>query len=162
MQRAQMRYRSGSPRLLAATGSWVRILRSSSLETGPRARYLDWLREELERRGLRARPENHPRLHAVNGWSPSISARSPTLTAGPPGIAQVLGVRETGRSSLERQVTDALREEPTLLVLDNFEQVIEAGPLLARLWRLPCASGSRQEEAAAAHLCEYAFEVPRP
>ncbi len=48
-------------------------------------------------------------------------------------IAQRLGVRETERVPLERQVAEVLSEEPTLLLLDNFEQVIEAAPLLARL-----------------------------
>jgi non-specific serine/threonine protein kinase len=76
-------------------------------------------------------------------------------------IAQRLGVRETGRDPLERQVTEFLRKEPTLLLLDNFEQVIEAAPLLARLL-IACAQlqivvTSRERLRISA---EHAIEVP--
>jgi predicted ATPase/DNA-binding SARP family transcriptional activator len=48
-------------------------------------------------------------------------------------IAQVLGVRETGGTSLVQSLKQSLREKECLLLLDNFEQVIEAGSLLAEL-----------------------------
>jgi transcriptional regulator with XRE-family HTH domain len=44
-----------------------------------------------------------------------------------PGVvAQVLGIREQGNSSFAEQVRAFLREKHVLLVLDNFEQVLEA------------------------------------
>ncbi|CAA9520147.1 MAG: hypothetical protein AVDCRST_MAG73-127, partial [uncultured Thermomicrobiales bacterium] len=48
-------------------------------------------------------------------------------------IAQVLGVRETGDQSLAERLAGALHERRLLLVLDNFEQVIDTGPQIARL-----------------------------
>jgi predicted ATPase/class 3 adenylate cyclase len=48
-------------------------------------------------------------------------------------IAQMLGVREIGgRSSLE-SLKDSLRDKQTLLLLDNFEQVVSAAPMVAEL-----------------------------
>ena len=75
-------------------------------------------------------------------------------------IAQRLGVGETERVPLERQVAVVLSDEPTLLLLDNFEQVIEAAPLLARLLG-PCPDlkilvTSRERLRISA---EHAFEV---
>lgn len=48
-------------------------------------------------------------------------------------IAQTLGVRESEGRSLGEALTASLREKRTLLVLDNFEQVVEAAPLLRDL-----------------------------
>jgi predicted ATPase/DNA-binding SARP family transcriptional activator len=48
-------------------------------------------------------------------------------------IAQVLGVRETDHPSLRESLIAWLHAKQLLLVLDNFEQVIDAGPLLAEL-----------------------------
>ena len=48
-------------------------------------------------------------------------------------IASVLGVREAGGEAIEDRLVSALRERHLLLVLDNFEQVVEAAPLLAAL-----------------------------
>lgn len=45
----------------------------------------------------------------------------------------VLGVREAGGESIEARLESALRERRLLLVLDNFEQVVEAAPLVAAL-----------------------------
>lgn len=76
-------------------------------------------------------------------------------------IAQGLAVRDTGRGSLERQVTDVLGKQPTLLLLDNFEHVIEAAPLLARLlsgepqFKLLVTSRQRLRISA-----EHVFDVP--
>ncbi|MFN8500068.1 MAG: tetratricopeptide repeat protein [Anaerolineae bacterium] len=48
-------------------------------------------------------------------------------------IAQVLNVREQGNRPLLDCVKDYLREKHLLLLLDNFEQVLEAAPTLAQL-----------------------------
>ncbi|WP_210506424.1 DUF4062 domain-containing protein [Naasia sp. SYSU D00057] len=51
----------------------------------------------------------------------------------PGAIAQVLGVRDTGESPVDQKLVTALRSRRTLLVLDNFEQVLDAAPLVAAL-----------------------------
>ena len=50
-----------------------------------------------------------------------------------PGIAGVLGVREAGGQPLLRTVEAFLATKRLLLVLDNFEQVLDAAPQLAEL-----------------------------
>jgi predicted ATPase/transcriptional regulator with XRE-family HTH domain len=50
-----------------------------------------------------------------------------------PTIAQALGVRETADRSPEEALAVALRGRRALLVLDNLEQVLDAGPALGRL-----------------------------
>jgi predicted ATPase len=48
-------------------------------------------------------------------------------------IAQVLGVREAAGRPLQESLQDYLREKQLLLVLDNFEQVVAAAPLVGAL-----------------------------
>lgn len=48
-------------------------------------------------------------------------------------VAQSLGVRNTGETALEDKVVLALRDRRVLLVLDNFEQVLDATPVVRRL-----------------------------
>ena len=50
-----------------------------------------------------------------------------------PGIARSLGVRETEGQGLEEVLRVRLRDKRTLLVLDNFEHVLEAVPEVADL-----------------------------
>jgi predicted ATPase/DNA-binding CsgD family transcriptional regulator len=50
-----------------------------------------------------------------------------------PSIARALGIRETGGEPLGERLTSFLRCKRLLLVLDNFEHVAEAGPLVVRL-----------------------------
>lgn len=50
-----------------------------------------------------------------------------------PAIAEPLGVREIGRRPLLDSVKDYLWSRRILLILDNFEQVLEAAPLVADL-----------------------------
>jgi transcriptional regulator with XRE-family HTH domain len=50
-----------------------------------------------------------------------------------PAIGQALGLREQPNQSAAERLTEYLCEREALLVLDNFEQVVEAGPVLARL-----------------------------
>jgi predicted ATPase/class 3 adenylate cyclase len=57
--------------------------------------------------------------------------RDPGLVAS--AIAQTLGVRETGGQPLLETLKSFLRAKSFLLVLDNFEQVLDAGPTVAEL-----------------------------
>lgn len=48
-------------------------------------------------------------------------------------VADTLGVKEAEGQSLLERVTRYLRDREVLLVLDNFEQVVEAGPVVTEL-----------------------------
>ncbi len=48
-------------------------------------------------------------------------------------VVQALGVRDAGDEPMMERLTTYLRDKRLLLVLDNFEQVIEAAPLVAEL-----------------------------
>lgn len=48
-------------------------------------------------------------------------------------IAQTLGVRESGTRPLSESLVDWLRDKQLLLVLDNFEQILDAAPVVADL-----------------------------
>jgi predicted ATPase/transcriptional regulator with XRE-family HTH domain len=50
-----------------------------------------------------------------------------------PSIAQVLGIKDGDETTLTHLLVNYLRERQLLLVLDNFEQVLEAGPAIAQL-----------------------------
>jgi predicted ATPase/transcriptional regulator with XRE-family HTH domain len=52
-----------------------------------------------------------------------------------PAIARATGVREAPGQSLAETLAGALRERNLLLVLDNFEQVLDAAPLVTELLR---------------------------
>jgi len=71
--------------------------------------------------------------HFVNGvYFVSLAPiTDPTLVI--PAIAQTLDVGETGTRALLESVQDFLRDRQLLLVLDNFEQVLGAAPLVAAL-----------------------------
>lgn len=51
-----------------------------------------------------------------------------------PTIAYTLGIRDNGEAALEERLSRALENRRVLLVLDNFEQVVEAAPVLVRLY----------------------------
>lgn len=51
-----------------------------------------------------------------------------------PTIAYVLGIRDNGEAALEERIARALAGRRVLLVLDNFEQIVEAAPTLVRLF----------------------------
>jgi predicted ATPase len=57
--------------------------------------------------------------------------RDPGLVAST--ISQTLGVRETEDRPLQESLQDYLRQKQFLLLLDNFEHVMEAAPLVAEL-----------------------------
>ncbi len=48
-------------------------------------------------------------------------------------VVQAMGVRDAGDEPMMERLTTYLRDKRLLLVLDNFEQVIEAAPLVAEL-----------------------------
>ena len=75
----------------------------------------------------------------------------PSLVAS--AIAQALGMRETGDDLLVDRLQAVLRDKHSLLVLDNFEQVVEAAPLVADLLaQLSRADDARHQPGAAAPL----------
>ncbi len=51
----------------------------------------------------------------------------------PTTVGLALGVREAGDRTLASRLADALRDRALLLVLDNFEHVVEAAPLVTHL-----------------------------
>src|SRR6185436_20007479 len=54
-------------------------------------------------------------------------------------IAQTLGVLDAGNQPIPERLKSALRTKDLLLLLDNFEQVLDAAPLVAEL--LAAAAG---------------------
>src|SRR5215217_6376388 len=57
--------------------------------------------------------------------------RDPALVV--PTIAQTLGLRESGTRTAEERLRDVLGDRRALLVLDNLEHLLDAGPLLPAL-----------------------------
>ncbi|MCW3492397.1 DUF4062 domain-containing protein [Microbacterium sp. SSM24] len=53
-----------------------------------------------------------------------------------PTIAYILGVRDTGGGTLEERIAYALGERRVLIVLDNFEQIVDEAPVLVKLYTL--------------------------
>ncbi len=68
------------------------------------------------------------------------AVRDPGLVASQ--IATSLGLLETGNRPTRDQLADWLAGKAILLVLDNFEQVIDAAPLVADLLRAARTSSS--------------------
>jgi class 3 adenylate cyclase len=48
-------------------------------------------------------------------------------------IAQTLGIRETPGQPIEESIKESLRDKPLLLLLDNFEQLLPAAPVVTSL-----------------------------
>ncbi len=53
-----------------------------------------------------------------------------------PTIAYAVGIRDTGELRLEERIEIALRDRRMLLVLDNFEQLVDAAPVLVQFYAL--------------------------
>jgi predicted ATPase/DNA-binding CsgD family transcriptional regulator len=92
-------------------------------------------------------------------WFVSLGpVRDPGLVAST--IAQTLGLRESGGRAVEAGVISFLRDRRALLVIDNFEHVLEAAPLVTDLVsacpRLTCLVTSRVVLLLSA---EYEFPV---
>jgi predicted ATPase len=84
--------------------------------------------------------------------------REPDLVI--PTIARTLGLRELGERPLSERLGELLKDRELLLLLDNFEQVVEAAPRVAELLavcpRLKVLATSREM----LHLsCEWVFPV---
>jgi len=78
-----------------------------------------------------------------------------------PTIAQTFGLREAGDQSPLEQLTASLHEKQLLLLLDNFEQVLEAAPGPAELLLVCPHLKILVTSRAALHLQgEYEFAVP--
>jgi predicted ATPase/DNA-binding XRE family transcriptional regulator len=78
-----------------------------------------------------------------------------------PAVAKALGLRETPGRPLHDQIADFLKEKDLLLILDNFEQVIDAAPLVSTL--LDAARGLKVLVTSRSVLQlygEYVFPVP--
>ena len=73
------------------------------------------------------------------------SIRDPGLVA--PAIAEALGVRAAGGRPLPASVSEHVQEKSVLLLLDNFEQVTSAAPIVSRtlLKGLPEFEGARDK-----------------
>jgi len=76
-------------------------------------------------------------------------------------IAQALGVREQGSRPLLDGLQDLLREKQLLLLLDNFEQIISAAPVVVELLVVAPALKVLVTSRASLHLSgEHEFAVP--
>ena len=69
-----------------------------------------------------------------------------------PTIAYHLGIRDNGEAALEERISHALADRKVLVVLDNFEQIVEAAPVLVRLYTVaPHGDVPRHEPDRPAH-----------
>src|SRR5829696_1314473 len=90
---------------------------------------------------------------------PLASIRDPALV--PSAIAQALDVREADHRSLLEGIAHVLHGKDALLILDNFEHVVEAGPLVAELLaRCPHVTCLVTSRALLRGSAEHAFPVP--
>jgi non-specific serine/threonine protein kinase len=90
---------------------------------------------------------------------PLAAIRDPALVL--PAIAQAFELREGSDRPLRRRVQDHLRDRQLLLVLDNFEQVLPAAPLVAALLEAGAGVKILATSRAALHLYgEYELPVP--
>ena len=78
-----------------------------------------------------SRARSRQRAQPVCCSSPLAAVRNPAFVA--PAIAEALGLSDVTALDLPRRARAACDGQPTLLVLDNFEQVLDAAPLVADL-----------------------------
>jgi predicted ATPase/transcriptional regulator with XRE-family HTH domain len=83
------------------------------------------------RLGLQVAADEHPSFRDGVAFVPLAALRDPGLVA--TTIAQALGVREGGRQSVRERLLEYVRNKHLLLVLDNFEHMLPAAPLVAEL-----------------------------
>ena len=85
--------------------------------------------------------------------------RDPMLVA--PRIATALGVAESTARPIDESLADWLRDKRLLLVLDNFEQVVAAAPIVADLLRAAPEIKAVVTSRAVLHVSgEQEYEVP--
>jgi predicted ATPase/DNA-binding XRE family transcriptional regulator len=90
---------------------------------------------------------------------PFASVRDPSLVA--PVIGQALGLHEQPNSPAMEQLSDYLSGRELLLVLDNFEQVVQAGPNVAQLLAVcPRVKALMTSRVALGVRGEHEFAVP--
>ncbi|CAI9390544.1 hypothetical protein MICABA_01494 [Microbacterium sp. T2.11-28] len=78
-----------------------------------------------------------------------------------PTIAYALGIRDNGEAALEERLSLALAGRRVLLVLDNFEQIVDAAPVLVRLFTVaPLARFLVTSRIVLRIRGERVFEVP--
>ena len=76
-------------------------------------------------------------------------------------IAQALGVREQGSQPLLDSLKGHLRDRHILLLLDNFEQIVSAAPVVAQLLAAAPRLHVMVTSRTSLHLSgEHEFEVP--
>ena len=77
-----------------------------------------------------------------------------------PTIAYTLGIRDNGEAGLEDRIARALEGRRVLIVLDNFEQIVDAAPELVRLYTVaPLASFLVTSRAVLRIRGEQVYEV---
>jgi predicted ATPase/class 3 adenylate cyclase len=90
---------------------------------------------------------------------PLAEIRDPDRIAGE--IADALGVREAAGEPLLESLKENLRDRRMLLVLDNFEQMLSAAPIVAELLRASSGSKALVTSRAALRLTgEHELDVP--
>lgn len=78
-----------------------------------------------------------------------------------PTIAFGLGIRDNGEAALEERISLALAERRVLIVLDNFEQIVDAAPVLVRLYTVAPAAMFLVTSRIVLHIRgERVYEVP--
>lgn len=78
-----------------------------------------------------------------------------------PTIAYHLGIRDNGEAALEERIAHALAERKVLIVLDNFEQIVDAAPALVRLYNVaPTATFLVTSRIVLRIRGERVYEVP--
>jgi predicted ATPase/transcriptional regulator with XRE-family HTH domain len=80
---------------------------------------------------LRVAADLSPAFDHGVAFVPLAAVRDPVLVAAT--VARALGLAETGDRSLPARLQDALRNRHALLVLDNFEHLLDAAPLVSDL-----------------------------
>ena len=78
-----------------------------------------------------------------------------------PTIAYTLGIRDNGEAVLEERISRALANRKVLLALDNFEQIVDAAPVLVRLFTVaPTAAFLVTSRVVLRIRGERVYEVP--
>ena len=74
-----------------------------------------------------------PGFYRITCAQPNPTHRSEKHALVPSVVARTLAVPEVAGRSILEAVQERLRDKQLLLVVDNFEQVVEAAPLLEEL-----------------------------